>query len=191
MVCRHISLPARLAGLAVLVAAAPALAQKVEIATAPPANSIAYRVGEVETKEAVCSNTPRVEVQIPADAWVELPIGWIAKDEATVRANWKLMSYTLLAGDQPLKVPAGVRWHMQKVRFDCPQQVLEGMLLAPVVYLPPSASERTYYIQLVFKQDLNDGFADYKKGPATKFAIHLQPIAAVAAPSAKPAGDDK
>ncbi len=179
------SLPALLAGLA-LLGTAPARAQQVKLVAAPVANATVHRIGDADLKDAVCTGKTDVAVPVPADEWVEVSLGWFAIDEATAKANWKSMAYTISLGDKTVDV-RNLKWVTSRVHFDCPAQSYVGFAQGPVVYVSPSAAEQTVRVDYAFKNDVFDGWSTFKKDSKLTMTLRLQPTAA-AAKAAPPPG---
>ncbi len=179
-------LPALGAGFAVLVGAASAAAQQAGIVASPPANATVFRVGEGDWRDAICAGKLEADVRVPATDWIEIPLGWIAVDEATARANWKSMAFTIARDDRPAAPPAGLRWQTASVRLDCPTQSLAGFFLGPVFYLPPARTEQSFRFEYSFKDDVYDGWSTFKKGTKQTMVLRLHPLAAKGAPAQPP-----
>ena len=146
-----------------------------EIAAAPPAGARVHTFSADDWKEPYCAGSMDWAWDVPSDAWVAWPVGWIATDEATARANWEHMSYRIFLDDRALDIPEGVRVQVDSVRFECPSDTTAGVAVSPVVYLPPVVAERHYRIQYVFDQDVDDGWNTYEKGADNVVNVTLRP----------------
>lgn len=180
---RSVFLPALVAGFTVLVGVAPAAAQQVDLAASPPENATVFRSGGADWHDVTCNGGTKADLAVPPGEWLELPIGWIAADETTAQSNWESITYSIELAGSPLKLPRGVRRVSSAVHVECPGRTLTGHGISPVLYLAPSNADRTFTIVYAFKNDVNDGWSDFRKGQTIKVALRVHPGAAKAAPS--------
>jgi len=153
----------------------PQAAAPPDIAAAPPAGAQVFTITEDMWKDAYCAGSTDWTVDVPSGQWIALPIGWIATDEATARANWEHMSYRMWLDDRPLEIPEGVQPQVDSVRIECPDRTTEGMGVSPVVYLPPLDTERHYRVQYTFDADVNDGWNSFQQGSDLSTTVTLRP----------------
>ncbi len=186
---RNASLPALLAGLALLVGVAPTAAQQVELAASPPENATVFRTGAADWNDVSCNGATKADITVPPGEWLELPVGWFAVDETTAQSNWESMTYAIELAGSPLKLPRGVRRVSSTVHLECPGRTLDGHSISPVVYVPPSNADRTFTVVWAITKDLNDGWSDFRKGQTLKVAVRVHSGAAKAAPPAVAAAD--
>jgi len=154
---------------------APEAAAPPDIAAAAPAGAQVHTFTADDWKEPYCAGTMDWAWDVPSGAWIAYPVGWIATDEATARANWEHMSYRIWLDDRPLDIPDGVQSQVDSVRIECPDRTTEGVEVSPVVYLPPVDAERHYRIQYVFDADVNDGWNTYEQGSDFAMNVTLRP----------------
>ena len=161
--------------LVALAVAVPLVAQNPDVAAEAPATAPVHRLTPDDWREPICAGAMEWTYDVPSEAWIEFPIGWIAVDHATAVSNWDRMRFELWLGDRQLAVPQGLNWEMQPVQFECPDRVVTGTAFCPMVYLPPLTTERPYRIRLIFEGDVNDGWATYRGGTDLNVTLTLRP----------------
>ncbi|MGD8320973.1 MAG: hypothetical protein PVJ02_10970 [Gemmatimonadota bacterium] len=148
-----------------------------DIAAAAPAGAAVHEFTPADWQGPLCAGSTEWTFDVPSDAWIAMPIGWFAVDEATARANWEHMSYRIWLGDRELDVPEGVQMGVAPVHIECPDRTIDGTGVSPVVYLPPVTAERTYRVQLLFNDDVNDGWNTFAAGSDFTSTVTLQATA--------------
>lgn len=154
---------------------APEAAPPPDIAAAAPAGATVHQFTTADWQGPFCAGSTDWTFDVPSDAWIAMPIGWFAVDEATARANWEHMSYRIWLGDRELEIPEGVQMEVQALHFDCPDRTVDGTGVSPVVFLPPVTTARQYRVQLLFNDDVNDGWSTFAKGTDFTSTVTLQP----------------
>lgn len=160
------SIPLALASLTTIAAlgTVPRAVGAQDLAAAAPEGARVHHFDLVDWREPLCSGASEVAFDVPAGHWVEYPVGWIAVDHATAIQNWDCMGFEISTGGRVLPVPQGLNWDLSPVRFECPNDTVEGMALSPVIYLPPVDGERTYRVRYLFRAEVNDGWRSFAKG---------------------------
>jgi len=153
----------------------PQAAAPPDIAAAPPAGAQVYTITEDMWKDAYCAGATDWTWDVPSGEWIAFPVGWIATDEATARANWEHMQYRISVDGRQLEIPDGVQTQVDSVHFECPNQTTDGVAVSRVVYFPPVAAERHYLIQYVFDADVNDGWNTFQQGSDLSTTVTLRP----------------
>ncbi|HSJ30305.1 MAG TPA: hypothetical protein VK933_02650 [Longimicrobiales bacterium] len=146
------------------LAAATVHAQETQVRGAPPEGAAVHEFQAENWKEPICTGTTEWTLEVPRGTWIQFPAAWIAVDEATARANWEHMQYEISIEGRRLENPANVEWMVLPVRFECPDRVIEGVAIAPVLYFPPVTGARTFRLRMLFDADVNDGWTTYPKG---------------------------
>jgi len=146
------------------VAAATVHAQEVQVRGAPPEGAAVHEFRAENWKEPICTGSTEWTFKVPRGMWIQFPAGWVAKDEATARANWEHMRYEISIDGRRLENPAKVEWKVDTVRFECPNRVVEGVAISPVLYFPPVTDVRTFRLRILFDAEVNDGWSTYPKG---------------------------
>jgi hypothetical protein len=141
----------------------------------PPESAPVHAFGVADWTEPMCAGASEWAFELPAHHWIEMPVGWIAVDEATARQNWQHMRYELEVDGEPVVVAGEPHWQTQQIQVECPGQTIRGTLVAPVVYLPPLTGERVYRFTLMFDEDVNDGWSTFEKGSSLTVTATLRP----------------
>lgn len=170
---RRTLIPAALIAL-VALPATPLAGQTPDIAAKRPDAPIFHF--ELDAwEEPVCAGATAWTAEVPPGQWIELPVGWIAVDHSTAIQNWDCMRFEIRTGGRLLEVqPQQLNWDLMPVRFECPGRTIEGMALAPVVYLPPVDGERTYELRYIFRADVDDGWSTYEAGSELRVNVTLR-----------------
>lgn len=145
-------------------AAATVQPQETEVRGAPPEGAAVHAFQAENWTEPICTGSTEWTFDVPRGMWIQFPAAWVAADEATARANWEHMQYEVSLDGRRLENPANVEWSVQAVRFECPDRVIEGVAVAPVLYFSPVSDVRTFRLRLLFDADVNDGWTTYPKG---------------------------
>lgn len=146
------------------VAAATVNAQETRVRGAPPEGAAVHEFQAENWKEPLCTGSTEWTFEVPRGKWIQFPAGWVAVDEATARANWKHMQYEITIDGRRLENPANVEWKVEAIRFECPDRVVEGVAVSPVLYFPPVRDVRTFRLRILFDAEVNDGWSTYPKG---------------------------
>lgn len=147
------------------------------VAAAAPADAQVYKFTLQDFEEPACSQASEWTLSVPAGEWVQFPVIWMAKDEATARENWEHMRYQVSLDGKPLAIPDDVKERTETGKFDCPDGTMEGVSVTKMLYLPPLTGEHTYQIRYMFDDDVNDGWSTYAKGSDLSLLMKLQPKA--------------
>jgi hypothetical protein len=153
----------------------PQAAPPPDIAAAAPAGAQVYTFAADLWKDPFCAGTMDWTWDVPVGQWIAFPVGWIATDEATARANWEHMQYRISLDGRALEIPDGVQTQVDSVHFECPDQTTDGVAVSRVVYFPPVDAERHYLIQYVFDQEVNDGWNTFQPGAGDSVNVTLRP----------------
>lgn len=146
------------------VAAATVHAQEVQVRGAPPEGAAVHEFRAENWKAPICTGSTEWTFEVPRGKWIQFPAAWVAVDEATARANWEHMQYEISIGGRRLENPANVEWKVEAIRFECPDRVVEGVAVSPVLYFSPVTTVRTFRVRMLFDADVNDGWSTYPKG---------------------------
>lgn len=165
------AIPAALIAL-VALSAAPLAGQDPAIAAKAPDDVRVHRFHIQDWEEPACAGASEWTVEVPAGHWIEYPVGWIAVDHGTAIENWDCMRFEIRTGGELLDVGSQpLNWDLSPVQFECADRTIEGMALAPLVYLPPVDGERTYEVRYIFRADVDDGWNTYEAG--SDLRIHV------------------
>lgn len=145
-------------------AAATVHAQETQLRGTPPEGAAVHEFQTENWKEPLCTGSTEWTFEVPRETWIQFPAGWVAVDEATARANWEHMQYEISIDGQPLENPEDVEWTVEAIRFECPDRVVEGVAVSPVLYFSPVVDVRTFRLRMLFDADVNDGWTTYPKG---------------------------
>jgi hypothetical protein len=163
--------------LTILLLAAPAAAQEPEIVAAAPENARVHEITQADWIEPFCRGATDWTFSVPRGHWIKVPVAWVAVDEATARANWEHMSFSVSLGERALTLPAGIEWETIPVRIECPDgRRMTGDSRQAMLYLPPVTAERAYGLAYQFHEDVNDGWAAYRKGTDFQSVLRLRPL---------------
>ncbi|MEJ2218103.1 MAG: hypothetical protein P8099_15955 [Gemmatimonadota bacterium] len=146
-----------------------------DIAAAPPADAQVHEFTMDEWRDAFCAGGTDWTFDVPTDAWIAMPVSWVAKDEATARANWEGVTYRLTVDGRSLEVPEGLQLRVDSVHFECPNGTIDGIGVSYMTYLPPVTAERHFSVHYLVNDDLNDGWSDYPKGSELTMNLTLRP----------------
>lgn len=98
-------------------------------------------------------------------SWIEVPVGWIVTDEATARENWESMSFAVWLDGEPMEVRSPSQWKQEDGRLECPNQTIEELMVAPLLYVKaPASGERTLRIRYLFNEAVHDGWQECPAG---------------------------
>jgi hypothetical protein len=164
--------------LTLLLLAAAAAAQEPEIAATAPEDAAVHEITPADWTEPFCQGaTDDWTYTVPRGHWIRIPLPWVAVDEATARANWEHMSFDVVLGERALTLPADVEWVTIPVRLECPDggRRMIGAAHQVVLYLPPVTEERAYELVFRYHEDVNDGWATYRKGTESRSVLRLRP----------------
>lgn len=149
----------------IALAAAPLTGQAPDIAAEAPDDAQVFRFEADDWKEPLCAGASEWTLEVPPGQWIEYPVGWIAVDHGTAIENWDCMRFEIRTGGELLEIDnQHLNWDLTPVRYECPDQTIEGMAFSPLVYLPPVDGERTYEVRYIFRSDIDDGWTTYEEG---------------------------
>lgn len=148
-----------------------------DVAAAAPGGARVQSWSMEPWEDAACAGATDVRWEVPGGAWVAVPLSWMATDEAIARDNIQHLTIHLWLGDREIRLPDGLEERVEAIRYQCPDRVLEGVAVAPVVYVPPVDVERHYRLQYVFDDEITDGWGLFAKGSELNVSLTLAPKA--------------
>ena len=156
------------------IAVGPAAAIAQQPAVQAPDDAPIHRLHVEDWNDIVCQGLEDWTFEVPPGHWIELPIGWVAVDHGTAIANWDCMEFTILQDGDPIPLPDRPNWDLNPVSYECADRTIEGMALAPLIYLPPVDGSETYQIRYHFRADTDDGWSTYEAGSNIDVTLTLR-----------------
>lgn len=153
-----------LALLTVLVACVSRAPAVTDVTAAAPRTARVYRLDMADWEAPLCAGAAGWTFQVSRGQWIAFPIGWVAKDEAKARSNWDHITLQPSVDNQPLDLPDELVWRSDRIRFRCPNREIDGVMVGPMVYLPPVIDSRTYQLRMLFNESVHDGWTTFQKG---------------------------
>lgn len=135
------------------------------VSTRSPATADVVELDMSDWEDEFCAGSTEMILDVAPGSWVEVPVGWIATDEATARENWESMSFTVWLDGEPMEIGGPLQWEQEEVRIECPNTTIEGSMVAPLLYVEaPATGERTLRIRYLFHDVVHDGWQEYPAG---------------------------
>jgi len=121
--------------------------------------------------DAACLEKTEWTVEVTPDTWLDVGIIWYAKDGPTAQENWKHLSIVITLDGKEIK-DFGKYYHGPKpFKLDCPKSPISAEMVGLEIYVPPlPVGEHKITWEVTIESDLNDGWDNIPKGPATIFA---------------------
>jgi hypothetical protein len=147
---------------------APAAAQTTQFALQAPAG--AQVVKAFSKMDAACDGKTEWTVESARDAWIDVGIGWFAKDGKIAQENWKHLSLVITLDGKEIKDLQKYYHGPKPLKLDCPGSPISAEMVGLEIYVPPlPAGDHKVTWKTTVESDLNDGYDDYKKGAVFEF----------------------
>jgi hypothetical protein len=155
---------------------AQATAQTTQFAQAAPAG--AQVVKAFSKMDAACDGKTEWTVESARAAWIDVGIGWFAKDGKIAQENWKQVSLVITLDGKEIKDLEKYFHGPKPLKLDCPGSPISAEMVGLEIYVPPlPVGDHKVTWKTTIESDLNDGYDDYKKGSVFEFTgtIRVKP----------------
>ena len=121
--------------------------------------------------EALCTGQIFQQRDVPAQAWLDLGIGWDAIDRQTVMATWPLLAVQITLDGVQIPDPMNYATAPRRISIQCPDQLHQGWEVALRILLSPGTltpGDHEVIWRMTPTRDVDDGWSIHPKGVSVR-----------------------